>query len=242
MKLHSSVYRLLKQFVRTKSTIQRIDSRAHLVKKHTILSRDHLTPEIGLHLITRECPLWSSKIEDDTPFQDPFWAFYWPGGQAMTRYILDNVEIFKHQTVLDVGCGCGASSIAASMVGAKRVVANDIDSYAIVATELNAAVNHVNLETSQENLIGNTQSDWSIVLLGDMFYDETFRDILVQWTTKLYHKFKTNVFIGDPGRLPLLNHPIRDSLTKVAEYDLSNVSKEENYGLSTGYVWKLDVR
>ena len=35
--------------------------------------------------------------------------------------------MFKGETVLDVGCGCGASSIAAKMVGASRVVANDTD-------------------------------------------------------------------------------------------------------------------
>ena len=44
-----------------------------------------------------------------------------------SSFILDSPNIFKDQSILDVGCGCGASSIAAKMVGASRVVANDTD-------------------------------------------------------------------------------------------------------------------
>ncbi|WP_171480115.1 50S ribosomal protein L11 methyltransferase, partial [Acinetobacter baumannii] len=43
------------------------------------------------------------------------------------RFILDTGSLFKGKSVLDVGCGCGASSIAAKMVGASFVTANDID-------------------------------------------------------------------------------------------------------------------
>jgi predicted RNA methylase len=40
---------------------------------------------------------------------------------------LDNVELVAGMSVLDIGCGCGASAIAAKLGGAKIVVANDID-------------------------------------------------------------------------------------------------------------------
>ena len=50
-----------------------------------------MTPEIALHLITRNCRLWHGK-GDDSPFTDPFWAFYWPGGQVLTRYV-DNLNV-----------------------------------------------------------------------------------------------------------------------------------------------------
>ena len=55
-----------------------------LIGQHTRLSRDHLTPEVVLHLITPACHLWKSGL-DSSPLDDPFWAFYWPGGQALTR-------------------------------------------------------------------------------------------------------------------------------------------------------------
>ena len=54
------------------------------IKENTEITRKHLTPEIQLHLITPQCPLWHSR-GDECPVADPFWAFYWPGGQALTR-------------------------------------------------------------------------------------------------------------------------------------------------------------
>lgn len=76
---------------------------------------------------------------DDCPLPDPYWAFYWPGGQAITkclpklpkykcafRYIADRGSKFKNSVMLDFGTGCGSASIAASQAGA-TVIANDID-------------------------------------------------------------------------------------------------------------------
>lgn len=57
-----------------------------LFLKHTSPSRRHLTPELVLRLVTPSCPLWSAPVED-SPFTDPFWGFYWPGGQATARYL-----------------------------------------------------------------------------------------------------------------------------------------------------------
>ena len=42
-------------------------------------------------------------------------------------YLLDNPSIVRNKSVLDIGSGCGASSIASIMCGATRVLANDID-------------------------------------------------------------------------------------------------------------------
>uniref|UniRef100_A0A2H1WVT4 SFRICE_034037 n=1 Tax=Spodoptera frugiperda TaxID=7108 RepID=A0A2H1WVT4_SPOFR len=59
---------------------------ASLIMKHTVTTRRHLTPELVLRLITPECPLWRAT-EEQIPFKDPFWAFYWPGGQATASYV-----------------------------------------------------------------------------------------------------------------------------------------------------------
>lgn len=99
------------------------------IKRNTIISTDHLTPSIPLHLITKDCPIYHQKhVEDSKTFpEDPFWGFYWPGGQAVSKFIEENPEIVKRKVVLDIGSGCAASAIAAKKVGARRVIANDID-------------------------------------------------------------------------------------------------------------------
>nr|XP_031835763.1 uncharacterized protein LOC116428350 isoform X1 [Nomia melanderi]XP_031835764.1 uncharacterized protein LOC116428350 isoform X1 [Nomia melanderi]XP_031835767.1 uncharacterized protein LOC116428350 isoform X1 [Nomia melanderi]XP_031835768.1 uncharacterized protein LOC116428350 isoform X1 [Nomia melanderi]XP_031835769.1 uncharacterized protein LOC116428350 isoform X1 [Nomia melanderi] len=109
------------------------------IARNTEISRDHMTPEIGLHLLTPNCHLYHAPflnaLEEDEArkavFTEPFWSIYWPGGQALTRFILDEGKsLFSGSAktkVLDVGCGCGAAAIAAKLVGAGIVVANDID-------------------------------------------------------------------------------------------------------------------
>ena len=64
------------------------------IEDNTEVSRDHLTPELALRLITPKCRLWSlpydeeeSKCDKSAGVTDPYWAFYWPGGQALTRSV-----------------------------------------------------------------------------------------------------------------------------------------------------------
>ena len=42
-------------------------------------------------------------------------------------YLLDNPDVVRGRSVLDLGSGCGATAIAAKMRGASRILANDID-------------------------------------------------------------------------------------------------------------------
>ncbi|CAE1225622.1 ETFBKMT [Acanthosepion pharaonis] len=93
------------------------------------------------------CIIWFEAREDHCPFQDPFWAFYWPGGQVLARFLLENRHYVEKKSVLDIGSGCGALAIISKMLGATRVVANDIDPVAITAIEMNSSLNDIVLET-----------------------------------------------------------------------------------------------
>ena len=99
-----------------------------MIAKETEIVTNHLTPEIKLHLITANCRLFHQTVDEHFPFaKDPFWAFYWPGGQGVGRYILDNPEVVNGKSVLDFGSGSAACSIAAKMCGSTSTLANDID-------------------------------------------------------------------------------------------------------------------
>lgn len=56
-----------------------------VITENTVETRNHLTPEISVRLITPSCKLWWSRYDKTVFPSDPFWAFYWPGGQALTR-------------------------------------------------------------------------------------------------------------------------------------------------------------
>jgi ribosomal protein L11 methyltransferase len=67
------------------------------------------------------------------------------GGHPTTRLILEELDrlIVGGEHVLDVGCGSGVLAIAASKLGAARVVGIDIDPDAVVVTHQNATRNDV---------------------------------------------------------------------------------------------------
>ncbi|XP_025896128.1 electron transfer flavoprotein beta subunit lysine methyltransferase [Nothoprocta perdicaria] len=213
------------------------EMRAFLEENTEVTSSGNLTPEIQLRLLTPRCRFWQEKL-DSWPYGDPFWAIYWPGGQALSRYILDNPWIVNGKSVLDLGSGCGATAIAAVMSGASQVLANDIDPIAGMAMILNCELNHLNpFPITIRNMINSEVGDWDLIVLGDMFYDEQLADGLHQWLRKCMRTRPTQVLIGDPGRHEFLRHRIHRHLHKVVEYSLPEAARQENNGLTSSIVW-----
>lgn len=61
------------------------ESITKFISENTEIVGDHnLTPEIKLRLFTPNCRFWFERPEF-WPFEDPYWAIYWPGGQALSR-------------------------------------------------------------------------------------------------------------------------------------------------------------
>jgi ribosomal protein L11 methyltransferase len=84
----------------------------------------------------------------------------------MLEYILEND--FAGKSVLDMGCGTGILGILASMKGAKKVTAIDIDEWSYNGAKDNAQLNNIN---NIEVKLGDAS------LLGDEEYDFIFANI-----------------------------------------------------------------
>ncbi|XP_061679379.1 electron transfer flavoprotein beta subunit lysine methyltransferase [Syngnathoides biaculeatus] len=217
------------------------ESIRRFISENTEIVRDkNLTPEIKLRLFTPNCRFWFERPEL-WPFDDPYWAIYWPGGQALSRYLLDNPGICFGKSVLDLGSGCGASAIAAKLCGANRVVANDIDSVAMLATCMNSELNGLESPVCvTDNLIGSDPGKFDLILLGDMFYDEALSCNLHTWLEHCIKTHNSQVLIGDPGRAQFEEHGIQRVLQKLAQFKLPKPVREENYGLTCSSVWYYD--
>ncbi|XP_074532809.1 electron transfer flavoprotein beta subunit lysine methyltransferase isoform X2 [Halichoeres trimaculatus] len=204
-----------------------------------IVGGQSLTPELRLRLFTPNCRFWTQRPEL-WPYSDPYWAIYWPGGQALSRYLLDNPAVCQGRTVLDLGSGCGASAIAAALSGAAHVVANDIDSVAAVATQMNSELNGLQPPVClSDNMIGSSPvAAFDLILLGDMFYDESLATSLHSWLDRCVQSHGTDVLIGDPGRAQFEEHGIRRLLRPLAQFELPQSVREENYGLTHSCVWR----
>ncbi|MEI4274136.1 50S ribosomal protein L11 methyltransferase [Klenkia sp. LSe6-5] len=187
---------------------------ADFFAQHTRLVRPPLVPEVALHLADDVTALWQAM--DDGPGAgeaSPFWAAAWVGGQALARHVLDHPELVAGRTVLDLGAGSGLVGIAAALAGAARVVASDVDPYALAVIPLNAAANGVaGVEPVGDVL--DDEPDVDVVLAGDVFYDLRMADRVRPWLFTAWVRGAV-VLVGDPGRSQL-----PDGLHEVAGYDV----------------------
>lgn len=87
------------------------------------------------------------------------------------------------------------------------------------------------------NMIGSEPDAFSLILLGDMFYDEALATHLHSWLDSCVRIHGTKVLIGDPGRAQFESHSIRQLLHQLAQFELPESVREENYGLTFSTVW-----
>ncbi len=173
-----------------------------------------LVPEIRLRLATSVLPLWERIEADGTPNPPPpYWAFAWPGGQALARYILDHPGEFRGHTLLDFGAGSGLVAIAAAMAGAKPVAA-EIDALSLAAIVINAGANYAVVTLMSENVIGQDKG-WEIICLGDMCYERPLAERVLPWIERLRLR-GARVLIGDPGR----NYFPSSGMAPLSTYDV----------------------
>ena len=171
------------------------------IERETVVTTTPLVPELRLHLITHDCRLWHAREEDaaGAGLPEPYWAFAWPGGQALARHVLDHPHLVRGKRVLDFGSGSAIEGLAALLAGAASVTAADLDPVATVAARLNARLNGLEgLETETCDLLGTTP-DAEVVLAGDVFYDRDLARHGKQWLETLHREGRT-VLIGDPSR------------------------------------------
>ena len=128
-------------------------------------------PELKLMLLADELPWHSLKGEDYHRLmqQPPYWAFCWGGGMALARWIFDHPVSVKGRDVVDFGAGSGVAGIAAARVGARSVLAVDIDEDALAASRYNAGLNGVSLTTSAHF----ATHDNPLLLAADICYEES---------------------------------------------------------------------
>ena len=212
-----------------------IDDKPAFIRDHTAIMAPPLTPEIELHLAVETVEIWSMTEEalGEDGLPPPFWAFAWAGGQALTRYILDNPDIVRGKRVLDFASGGGLIGIACMKAGAASVEASELDEFAIAAIEENARLNQVEMTPRLGDIVGSDEG-WDVILAGDVFYEAGPAERIGGWLADLHQRGAT-VLIGDPGRsfLP------QDRLEKLAEYDAPVIRDLEDMEVRRAKVWRF---
>jgi predicted nicotinamide N-methyase len=221
-----------------------ISDRTRFIFDNTeVLAPPHV-PEIRLHLASDVSDLWH-KTEGELAeigLPPPFWAFAWAGGQGLARYVLDNAEMVRGKAILDIASGSGLVAIAAGMAGARLSVANDTDPFASHASTVNAALNNVSVDFSDEDflslqpgkLVRDKLHQFDCIFAGDVFYDSQMS--LKIWPL-LQEAAAMNklVLVGDPGRSYLPN----EGLEKLVEYEVPVFGELEDASVKKTAIWQV---
>lgn len=209
---------------------------ADFIRAHTRLLPVPLAQEIRLHLAEESMPIWQ-KTEEELGRMNvppPYWAFAWAGGQALARYVLDNCGLAAGRSVLDLGAGSGLTSIAAMRAGAARVLATDIDPYAVAAIGLNAAANGVAVDATTDDVLEAPPGRFDLVLVGDLFYERALAERVLGFLDAARDS-DALVLVGDPQR----SYFPKDRFRQVAAYSVPVTRDLEDMEIKRTSVWQL---
>lgn len=181
------------------AVLPREDDAAGFVRAHTVIGASVLQPGLKLYLASEITPLWQATeaflaIHNMAP---PFWAFAWPGGEALAHYIAGHPELVRGKTVLDFAAGGGIAALACARAGATRVEAAEIDPLAVAAIRLNAEVNSLTVHPLLGDIVG-TACRWDVILCGDVCYEAPMTRHIMPWLQACAAQIP--VLMADPGR------------------------------------------
>lgn len=207
------------------------------VAANTVLATAPLVPEIRLHLASEITPIWQASEAwlRESGTEPPFWAFAWPGSQALARHALDCPSLVRGRHVLDFAAGGGLAAIACLLAGAASVEAAEIDPLAAAAIRLNAAANHVTLDAVAADIVGQ-DCRWDIILCGDVCYEAPMTGQILPWLERM--STTATVLIADPGRAYLP----RQGLSELARFLVPTTIELEDRLERLVTLWKLGPR
>lgn len=195
-------------------------------------------PEVGqirLHLAGDVIGLWQRTEDELGPGQPPpFWAFAWPGGLALARYLLAHPDLVAGRTVLDLGSGSGLVAIAAAMAGAARVLASEIDPLAIAAIGLNARANAVPAPAVLGDVLDGDGEGAEVVLAGDVWYSRPLAERVLGLIERAAAQ-GASVLTGDIGRAFLP----RERFRVVEASDIPVIAELEDSSVKRTMIWAL---
>jgi predicted nicotinamide N-methyase len=209
------------------------------IRAQTQILSPPLIPELRLYLASEVTPLWhaTEAFLERTGLPPPFWAFAWPGGQALARYLLDHPELAHGRSALDFAAGSGIGAIAAARAGAARPVASEIDPAAASAIALNAALNGVEIEIVAQDLTRGEERAADLILAGDVCYEREMSVRAIAWLQR-QAALGATVLLADPGRA----YRPRDGLEELARYRVPTSRDLEDSEEREAVVWRCCPR
>jgi predicted nicotinamide N-methyase len=172
---------------------------AAFIRAHTVIGASVLQPGLKLYLASEITPLWlaTEAFLQAHNMAPPFWAFAWPGGEALAHYIAGHPDLVRGKRVLDFAAGGGIAALACARAGAALVEAAEIDPLAVASMRLNAGINRLSILPLLGDVVGSP-CRWDIILCGDVCYEAPMTRHIMPWLQGCAARIP--VIMADPGR------------------------------------------
>jgi predicted nicotinamide N-methyase len=140
------------------------------------------------------------------------------------------------KAVLDVGAGGGIASLAAALAGARSVVANDLDEWALATTRIAATRQGLAVDTLRADLTRDSQrvEAFDVVLCGDLLYEKSEAALQHALLAHVAARGAT-VLAGDAGRTYFA--PV--GMTLVREFEMKVPRDLEGVEHRTARVYRM---
>ncbi len=167
------------------------------------------------------CPSWEhyqKKQNDIVLTIDPEMAFG-TGEHETTMLCLEQLEevVKEGDRVLDMGCGSGILSVAALLVGAKNVVAVDIDPNAVKVSEKNREINGFSAQ-DMTVYCGNASTDNELEqTLGeqyDIVVANIVSDVIKMQSDMYFDKLKNGGYLITSGIIDTRSDEVKHAIQK----------------------------
>lgn len=145
------------------------------------------------------------EISDDLFNEDerlPYWAELWPSARALTAYIVNNAQLFKGKTILELGCGMGLTTMALAQTEKKKLLATDYEQEALDATARNCRLNGINIVPELALLdwrIPDLKEKYDLIVASDVAYEQRFFEPLAN-LFRQYIKEGGTIVLAEPNR------------------------------------------
>ena len=157
-----------------------------------------------------------------------------------TFLLIDNLIVKNNDSVLEVGCGCGIVSIAASL-NAEKVTSIDINPHAIKCTKENIKLNNrKNIEVIESNLFEKIDDKYDLILFNTPYLPVTEEehdvddDYSKAWDGGVDGRKVIDAFLEEAPK-----YLKEDGTIQLVQSSLSDNEKTLNYLNNTGFNAKI---
>jgi ribosomal protein L11 methyltransferase len=129
----------------------------------------------------------------------------------------------KDDIVYDVGTGSGVLSIASAMLGAKHVLALDLDEIAVKSAELNIKINHIQdrITVKQNNLLDG------ITEPADVIVANLLAEIIVRFTDDAFRLVKDGGYFITSGIINQKRQEVEEQIIKAGFEIVETIMMED---------------